>query len=262
MNAPTPIDAAHAAMMAAPDDDTMRLRFYERIADGEMFLMLSEEMAGETVRPDMFDLAEGRFVLAFDREERLTQFAGRAVPYAALAGRALAQMLAGQGVGLGLNLEVAPSSILIPPAAVQWLAAATAQAPAKIEARLVEVAAPAGLPETLIAALDTKLATAAGMARHAYLVAATYDSGARGHMLCFVDAAEGAQDALAQATGEALAFSGIEAGALDVGFVTGGEPVAARLARAGLRFDLPVPAGPAVPSPAPGGDPGKPPKLR
>ncbi|MFD1344812.1 SseB family protein, partial [Litorisediminicola beolgyonensis] len=74
----------------------------------------------------------------------------------------------------------------------------------------------------------------------------------------------GAEAALARAVNEALVFSGVEAGALDVTFVADSDPLAARLARVGLRFDLPIPEEPqerAAPS-APGSDPSKPPKLR
>ena len=121
MTETTALDRAHAAMTAAPEDDGARLRFYERLADSELFMMLTKEVEDGNISPEMFDLADGTFVLLFDREERLAQFADRAVPYAALSGRVVAQMLAGQGIGLGLNLEVAPSSILIPAEAVSWL---------------------------------------------------------------------------------------------------------------------------------------------
>jgi len=60
-----------------------------------------------------------------------------------------------------------------------------------------------------------------------------------------------------------LRFSGLEAAALDVGFFRASDPVAARLARVGLRFDLPKPETPAqVPGSAPGRDPDKPPRLK
>ena len=39
----TPLDLAHAATEAAPQDDAARLRFYERLADGELFLLLEAE---------------------------------------------------------------------------------------------------------------------------------------------------------------------------------------------------------------------------
>ena len=258
----TPLDRAHAAMQANPDDEAARLRFYERLADAELFVLLFEEPQGEQIMPQVFDVDEGRVIVVFDREERLAEFAKETVPYVALSGRLVVEMLAGQGIGLGVNLSVAPSSILIPAAAVDWLAGTLQQRPTEIEARPEELHAPAGLPEALLSALDTKLAAAAGLARMAYLAGVTYAGGARGHMLAFIDAAPGAEGALAQAAGEALTFSGIEAGAMDVAFFAASDPISGRLAKVGLRFDLPQPEAAAeMPGAQPGMDPDKPPKL-
>ncbi|MFN7225492.1 MAG: SseB family protein, partial [Paracoccaceae bacterium] len=91
------LDAAHAAVSADPDNETLRLRFFERLADGEMFLLLDREAQGETLDPRVFDLEDGRFVLVFDREERLASFSGGIAPYAALPGRVIAALLKGQG---------------------------------------------------------------------------------------------------------------------------------------------------------------------
>jgi len=257
----TDLDHAHAAMQAAPEDDATRLRFYERLADTELFMLLGSDAEGDQITPELFEIEDQRFALVFDREERLSQFVGRVAPYAGVPGRALAHMLAGQGIGLALNLDVAPSAILIPAEAVDWLVATLSHGPDETEARLTEVSAPAGLPEAVVAGLDRKLAIAAGLARFAYLAAATYEDGARGHVLAFVDAVDGAEKALASAASEALTFSGIEAGVMDVLFVSASDPLAAHLARVGLRFDLPEPAQPHVPG-APGMNPENPPKLR
>lgn len=257
----TDLDQAHAAMEAAPEDDTARLQFYERLADTELFMLLGEEAAGDNITPELFEIERQKFTLVFDREERLSQFVGRAAPYAGLPGRALAEMLQGQGIGLALNLEVAPSAMLIPADAVDWLVQTLSNGPSEMEARLTEVSPPIGLPEAVITGLDRKLAIAAGLARGAYLAAATYEDGARGHVLAFLDAIEGAEKALASAASEALTFSGIEAGVMDVLFVKASDPMAAHLAKVGLRFDLPEPQTPHVPS-APGMNPAKPPKLR
>ncbi|KJZ22968.1 SseB family protein [Tritonibacter mobilis] len=263
MTETTPLDQAHAAMEAAPEDDAARLRFFERLADSELFILLDKEPEGDRISPEIFDTGEGRFVLVFDREERLAQFANRIVPYAALSGRVIASMLAGQGIGLGVNLEVAQSSILIPDAAMGWLAETLSHAPGEVEAAISEVRPPQGLPEVLLTALDAKLATAAGLARMAYLAAVTYESGGSGHLLAFVGAQEGAEPALAKAAGEALTFSGIEAGALDVGFFSASDEMSARLARVGLRFDLPeVEAARSYQPQIPGSDPDKPPRLK
>lgn len=258
----TPLDTAHAAMEVAPDDDATRLAFYERLGDGELFLLLEAEAEGETITPQTFDIGTGEIVLVFDRQERLTAFTGKATPYAALSGRVIAQLLAGQGLGLGLNLEVAPSSFLMDADGVTWLAETLGHAPNEVEAKIEEVSAPIGLPETLITAIDTKLATATGLALCAYLVGVKYNGGSNGHLLGFVGAFPDAEGALAQAAGEALTFSGIEAGAMDVGFFDANDPITPRLARVGLRFDLPQPADvQQVEFQAPGSDPAKPPML-
>lgn len=257
----TRLDAAHAAMEAAPDSAAERLRFYEALAASELYLLLRSEALGDRLDPDVFDLSDSSFVLVFDREDRLAAFARRPVPYAALSGRSIARMLAGQGVGLGLNLDVAPSSILLPAEAVDWLAEMLEQGPEEVEVLPERVTAPTGLPEVFLRALDARLATMAGLARFACLVGVTYAGGARGHLLGFVEAAPGAESALARAVSEVLVFSGLDAAALDVAFFAASDPLAARIAGCGLRFDLPTPPV-AAPRPAPGSDPERPPRLR
>ncbi|WP_299732026.1 SseB family protein [uncultured Tateyamaria sp.] len=259
----TPLDAAHAAMTAAPEDDAARLRFFERLGDAELFLLLEGEATGDAVTPQVFDPGSGPIVLVFDRAERLSGFVGAEAPYAALSGRVIAGLLAEQGLGLGLNLDVAPSSFLLDAEGVAWLAQTLGHAPDEVEVPLAEVSAPTGLPDVLISALDAKLATATGLAQLAYLVGSTDAAGARGHMLAFVGAAPGAEPALARAASEALVFSGIEAGAMDVAFFDATDAITARLARVGLRFDLPQVAPVRAPEPqAPGSDPDRPPRLR
>ncbi|SEN45522.1 hypothetical protein SAMN04488103_105119 [Gemmobacter aquatilis] len=260
----TPLDAAYEAMVAAADgDDAPRLRFYERLADGEMVLLLATEAVGETLEPRVFDLEDGPVVLIFDNEARLGKFTGIPAPYAALPGRVVAQLLAGQGIGLGINLGVAPSSMLLPPFAVDWLAETLAHGPEEAEALPERFDPPKGLPEALIAGLDAKLARAGGLAAHALLAAVTYEGGRRGHMLAFIDAVAGAQAALARASAEALTFSGVEAGEMDVAFLASDEIAAQAMARVALRFDLPEPVAqePSAPQ-APGMNPDKPPVLR
>lgn len=256
----TPLDQAHRVMMAAEGDDTARLQFYERIADVELYLLLEAEPSEDQVTPVVLD--DG-YVMVFDRAERLAAYVGNPAPYVALSGRSIAEMLSGQDLGLAVNLGVAPSEILLPAGAVAWLRDTLAHEAGEVEARIDQVLPPKGLPETLIAAIDAKLATATGMAAGAYLVAVDYTGGGRGHLLAFIGAIPRAQDALVRAASEALTFSGIEAGAMDVGFFGPNDPVVGKLAKVGLRFDLPQGEGlQHTPRMPPGSDPSKPPILK
>ncbi|MDZ4134626.1 MAG: SseB family protein, partial [Paracoccaceae bacterium] len=101
----------------------------------------------------------------------------------------------------------------------------------------------------------------------AVLTQVRYEDGRQGHMLAFLGAVAGAETALAHAAGEALTFSGIEAGEMDVTFLSPSDPAAvaaaAAMGRVGLRFDLPQPdQKPDVKPQPPGMDPDRPPRLR
>lgn len=257
----TPLDQAYAAMEADPEDANARLRFYDRLAAAELFLMLSEEAQGDAISPEVFETAEGAFVLAFDTEERLGSFSSRIVPYAALSGRVLSTLLAQQGLGLALNPDVAPSAFLMPTEAMQWLAATTSESPEEMQARPRRLSTPVDLPEALIDALSGRLASVGALARRAWLAGVEYEGGGRGHLLGIAGAEAFAHAALSRTVQEALVFSGLEAGALDVVFLSDSDTLAAELARVGLRFDIPQPAAEQRPS-APGMNPDSPPRLR
>ncbi len=256
------LSLAQEAMNAAPHDDAARLRFLGELVASEVFVLLDGEPSDPTrIAPRIADTGEGRFVLVFDREDRLADFAGETADVATMSGRALAGMLNGQGLGLALNAHLEEAAFFLPPEGVAWLAQLAEQGPREVEAHISGIAAPKGLPERLLRALDTRLAAAEGLARVAYLAGVTFTDGRGGHVLGILGAPGEAEAALARAVQDALIFSGMETGAIDVVFLPDDAPLSAGLARHGLRFDLPVPSAPA-PRKAPGSDPGTPPILR
>ena len=264
----TPYDRAHAAMEAEPDNEALRLAVYDRLADAELFMLLEEEPEGDDITPQVFETEEGDFVLAFDLEERLSAFVGGPAPYAALPGRVIAQTLAGEGVGLGINLGVAESAMLLPPEALDWLTHALTHAPTATQATPVSFEAPCLPPAVLgllLPAFEAKFAQLAGLASHALLGGVIYDDGRQGHVLAFVGAPVPAQPGIAKAMAEALAFSGLEAGEIDVTFLAEGEPATEVLMQKALVLALPEAVEPEVREEritAPGMDPDKPPILR
>ncbi len=257
----TPLDQAHAQMQDAPEDAALRLRYYERLAQCELFLLLEREAANDSIAPVIFPFEGDSYGLAFDSEARLTDFTGRAAPFVAMSGRQLAEMLAGQGLGLGVNLDVAPSSHLLPPAALTWMREVLQNTPTQARDRPVELTAPLGVDEGVLRALDAKFAAGTGLADHALLAGVRYEDGRQGLLLAVISPRAGAERALRQAVAETVSFSAAEM-ALDVTFLAADEALSQRMARVGLRFDFPKPEI-ARPLPAaPGMDPDNPPKLR
>jgi hypothetical protein len=144
---------------------------------------------------------------------------------------------------------------------VTWFNQTLSVNPEEAVAKPEEVFPPKGLPDIMITSLDQKLASARGLARSAYLVGATYADKRRAHLLAILDPVPGAETALARAAREALVFSGIEAGEMDVTFFRSSDAIAARLAKVGIRFDLPK-ADKAEGPQAPGMNPDRPPRLK
>lgn len=263
MSVETPLDRAHAKMQSASDHDAARLGFYERLADAELFLLLAQPPVGEEVEPEVFDLQAHSYVLVFDREDRLSEFTGQISPYVALSGRAVIAMLVDQKLGLGVNLDVAPSQMLLPPEAIGWLSQTLAQTAEEVSLQPMAFYTPADIPQAVLESLDSKLVSAAGLVKEVWLTSVTYAGDQRGHLLAFIDAVAGAEPALTRAAQEALTFSGIEAGSIDVGFFSSEDKVYQPLAAHGLGFDLPQPEPAVAQNPsAPGRDPAKPPILR
>lgn len=257
------LDLAYGRMTTGGEAD--QLRFYRVLADATLFLLLEREAEGEVIVPRVFDLPDGPVLLAFDSEDRLAAMGDGPLPYAALPGRIIAQQMVGQGLSLGLNLGTdAACETLLPPEAMDWLTEMLATAPSAVEAQVAQFLAPQGLPPVLIDALEAAMIGVSGLAQAGLLAAVQYKDGRRGHMLAVVGAQPAAHPALARAMGEALTFSGVEAGELDVTFLADQDPGLAALLRVARVFEVPQPPEPeaALSPKAPGSDPDKPPMLR
>lgn len=258
----TRLDDAHAAMMRDEDDDAARLSFYSQLSDVELFLLLESDAIDDQITPRVFDLDEGQVVLAFDLEERLTGFVGGPAPYAALPGRVIAAQLAGQAVGLGLNIGAA-SSIILPADVMEWLTATLGTRPTEVAAVPQGFSYPWGVPAEMTQRLMEKLGANPGLAEAVLLSEVVYAGGRRGHILAVLGAALGAEAAISGAVSEALVFSGIDLAEMDVVFLAPNDPRFTTIAEVALRLDLPKPAEPAqTVANIPGMNPEKPPILR
>lgn len=252
----TLLDNAHAAMMQNENSDAARLSFYSLLADTELFMMLDAEPVSDEITPRLFDLEDGPVVLAFDLEERLAEFVGGPTPYAALPGRVIAAQLAGQGVGLGLNVGAAPSSIILPADVMDWLTATLGTKPKEVAATPQGFSYPWAIPASVTEKLLQKLSANPGLAEAVLLAEVVYEQGRRGHMLAVLGASIGAEAALTGAVSEAIIFSGFDMAEMDVVFLAPNDPRIKTIEDVALRLDLPKPEVTAKVAPkSPGMDP-------
>ena len=273
MSDASPLDLAQSARLVAPDDAAAEGVFFRLLADAVLFVLLEEEAQGEVLTPRVFDLTDGPVLLAFDSEERLASLGDRPLPYAALPGRVIAAQMAGpdfkgpdfkgQRLALGLNLGTGVTSeMLLPAGALDWMLERLATSPQEVVAAPEHFYAPK-VPDTLITTLRENLAAQPGLMQAALLAGVRYQGGRLGHLLAVIGADAAAEPALARAVAEALAFSGLDAGEIDVVFLAPDAPLRNAIARHALSLDLTAPAvPPALPPTPPGMDKTRPPKLR
>ncbi|MFN3277110.1 MAG: SseB family protein [Paracoccus hibiscisoli] len=229
-------------------DDRQRARMLSRLADTELSVALLREPTHDQVELQIFDLDGVRMALACDAEDRLADFFGHSVAYAALPGRVLAGLLKADGAGLLVN-PGHPSEMMLDAAMLDWLTGALEAAPEEAEARLRLTAPDAGVAADLSDALAERLADLRGLVAGAALVgfAGGGNLGA-GHLLVIAGAPVDRQPAIAKALAEALAFLPPQPGGVDISFSDSPPPPGA------LLFDLTPPA-PEVEAPRPKGPP-------
>jgi hypothetical protein len=258
----TPVAAALAALAERPDDTTVRLAFFEALAEAELVLWLADEAGPEVLEPRVFPVDQGPVVLAFDCEAALAEFAGPAAAYAALPGRALVALLAGRGLGLMLQAAGGLAEHM-PQRSVAWLARQL-EAPAPqpfVPPLVLGYDPPQQVPPVLVLAIERRLAGVPGLSA-AILATARWAGGAEGLVLALAGVPPAAQAPLARSLIEAVAFAGIDAPAPDIVFP---DPVAlVRIEAVGMALRLPqlLRHEPEARPVGPGLDPARPPRLR
>ena len=209
-------------------DAPARARILSRLADTELFAALLSEPVSDIAELRIYDLPEGRFALACDREHRLADFIGRPVAHLGLPGRVLAETLAGEGQGLLVNPGHA-SQLMLDAATLSWLVGALQARPSLTPDEPAQrLAAPTAAAVSLLAEpLAQRLGDMQGLAQGLALVSAEWADGRRNHavILAGVDAKH--QPAIAKALAELLAFLPELPGGVDIGFAGGALPAGA-----------------------------------
>ncbi|WP_018631334.1 SseB family protein [Neomegalonema perideroedes] len=163
--APRAHSTLDAAFLEAQRNPEASPRFFDELMATTLFMPIHDEpeetlTGGQSISPIVFEVEDEETILVFDSEERLAEWATEPVNYVGLPGAAIFEMFDGREQ-VGLNLGVAPSSLIITRENVEWLheraleATQTEEVPAGASLR---VEPPTEAPREAVAALTSRLA--------------------------------------------------------------------------------------------------------
>jgi hypothetical protein len=238
----TPLDRAHDAAHQHGADDAAMARFYALLVETPLMVPVHPVAEDSPISPQVFDLSTGPVALAFDADERMTAFFEGPVEYVALTGRSLVEALAGQGLGLALNLGEAPSATLLDAETIRWVAAEMGgEVDAMDLGGALTLSPPGNAPHSLLAALAERVAQMPGLVQEAWLVTLTPETAEARLALLLLPgtAARRAVPGVVTALSRAAAVHGSEAGSVAVGVLDEVHPLLAPARRTGLALHPP-----------------------
>ncbi|WP_347311230.1 SseB family protein [Defluviimonas sp. SAOS-178_SWC] len=231
----TAIDRAYSEMISGGEAEL--LRFYRVLAGSNLFVLLDPSDADEAPEPKIIPVEGGHYVLVFDLKERVTELTGYDAPTSRVTGRDVFNLIRGRDIGVAVNMGDAPSAMLIPGDAIDWICdtledtASKTPVPASASGRFKALLAPHNFPDTLLLALNDRLATLSDAYDKALLLRAEYDDGQSGYLVAFSAVEDGDRGMIAASVNDALAsFRGKDV-ALDIAFMAREEPLLDRIGR-------------------------------
>jgi len=162
----TPLDLAFERARNDPEETA---GFYDALFAATIFLPIDRafdddgnqsEASASAIEPIFYDVEGEPTLLIFDTEERLAIWTEEPIDYVGLTGRQLFEMFDG-GQQVALNINVAPSSVIISVETVTWLherAVETGNSDEVVAGTALEVTAPPALDTEVVARIAARIA--------------------------------------------------------------------------------------------------------
>ena len=235
----TQLNKAFLEMSQNPENNDARLKYYGVLADTNLFLLLEQEPSNEILDPKFIQLKGNNFALAFDSEEKLSEFYGETAAFAEVTGRVLAKMLLEEKIGLGINLGISEGELLLPWEIIEWFVNVLDEAPNLVQITPKKFLRAEAFPEILVKALQEKLMPAVGLFDEIWICAVEYNEDESSHLICLMGAQNSAQQAIVKSINEVLSFTDIDLGNIDVAHFSYDDEVCTKIREIGIKLEFP-----------------------
>lgn len=255
---PTRLDVVYQRMQSSPESETAGLRFYEAFCDANLCVLINADTSMQ-----VFETSQGKIVLAFDTDERVAEFISEATEFIKIAGRDLVMQLLASETGIGLNLNVAPTSQILSPDILTWLSEFLAESSSFSIDQVVAISPPDQWLDDHKTAISTQLEKYAGMIASAYFCSVTYSDNTVADAVFIVDCDPTTEAVLFTALVESQKFLDKNTAEIAIKFISPDNQEFPEICRVGEEIVISKLTVIHTSAPtAPGMDPDKPPKLR
>ena len=168
------IDELYSCVHNEPNNTERKLEFYRRIFGNDFLVVLQNSDFDDDFRPKIFDTQEGKFLLCFENNQKLTNFITQETAHVLLSFKEIIELIKNKKIGIALNIGN-HSGILLDLKAVDWIEQViSAGQVEELRSVPIEFEFPTLGNEFLLSNLKIVLETMSGMTKKAILAQAHY----------------------------------------------------------------------------------------
>ena len=233
------IDELYSYLQSEPNNTNRKLEFYQRILGHDFLVVLENTDLDEDLRPHIFNTEEGRFLLCFENNEKLTNFIIRETTHALLSFKEIIKFVENKKIGIALNLGT-KSGVLLDLKAVRWIEQVILTGPAiELSSRPIAFEFPNLVDKNLISKLKIALDKLSGMTKKVVLARARYKDLGVSYFLGFIDSPQVFHELIKERILDIVKLQKSDSVFVDVAFLSSSTELASQLVANGLTMTLP-----------------------
>ena len=233
------IDELYSHLYSEPSNVNRKLEFYQRILGNDFLVVLENSEFGEDLRPCIFDTQQGKFLLCFENNEKLTNFITQETTHALLSFKEIIKLIKNKKIGIALN-PGDQSGVLLDLESVGWIDQVISTGPAEeLSSIPIKFEFPNLVDECLFDNLQIAVQKLSGMTKKVVLARAHYKDFSVSYFLGFIDSPQLFHELIREGVLDIVKLDKSDNIFVDVAFLSSSTELASQLVANGLRIKLP-----------------------